>query len=118
MGAHTSSPLTDDVRALLDAIRRIVQSLHASSRDSQSTTGLSTAQLFVLRTVEGSGGLSINDLAARTFTHQSSVSVVVSRREAPPRGRPRGERADADSADTSGTTCPTGRSQGRSGVAR
>jgi DNA-binding MarR family transcriptional regulator len=77
MGAHTSSPPTDDVRALLDAIRRIVQSLHASSRDSQSTTGLSTAQLFVLRTVEGSGGLSINDLAARTFTHQSSVSVVV-----------------------------------------
>jgi DNA-binding MarR family transcriptional regulator len=82
MGAHTSSPPTDDVRALLDAIRRIVQSLHASSRDSQSTTGLSTAQLFVLRTVEGSGGLSINDLAARTFTHQSSVSVVVSRLEA------------------------------------
>lgn len=95
MGAHTSSPPTDDVRALLDAIRRIVQSLHASSRDSQSTTGLSTAQLFVLRTVEGSGGLSINDLAARTFTHQSSVSVVVSRLEARRLVRRRVDRADA-----------------------
>ena len=83
------------MRALLDAIRRIVQSLHASSRDSQASTGLSTAQLFVLRTVEGPGGLSINDLAARTFTHQSSVSVVVSRLEARRLVRRRVDRADA-----------------------
>ena len=81
MGAHASATASD-VRALIDAIRRIVQSLHESSRDSQGRIGLSAAQLFVLRTLAGGDGLSINDLAARTFTHQSSVSVVATRLEA------------------------------------
>ncbi len=40
---------------------------------------VSGAQLFVLRALAGSPALSLNDLAARTRTHQSTVSVVVSR---------------------------------------
>ena len=83
------------MRALLDAIRRIVQSLHASSRDSQRRIGLSAAQLFVLRTLAGADGLSINELAARTFTHQSSVSVVASRLEQRRLVRRRVDPADA-----------------------
>ena len=35
------------------------------------------AQLFVLQRLKEENGLSINELAARTYTHQSSVSVVV-----------------------------------------
>ncbi len=93
MVSHASS--AEDVRALLDAIRRIVQSLHESSRDSQQRVGLSAAQLFVLRTLAGSDGLSINELSAKTFTHQSSVSVVASRLEARRLVRRRVDRADA-----------------------
>jgi DNA-binding MarR family transcriptional regulator len=82
MGTNTSGrsarpgPRT---RAVLDAIRRIVQALRESSRLAESRLGLSGAQLFVLRTVSESPGLSLNELAARTFTHQSSVSAVVTR---------------------------------------
>jgi len=94
MGSHASTA-ADDARALLDAIRRIVQRLHESSHDSQGRIGLSAAQLFVLRTLERSEGMSINEVAARTFTHQSSVSVVVSRLESRRLVRRRVDRADA-----------------------
>ncbi len=81
MGTNASSA-TRDAQKVLDGIRRIVQSLHAASRESERRLGLTAAQLFVLRSVAGEDGLSINALADRTFTHQSSVSVVVSRLEA------------------------------------
>jgi len=41
--------------------------------------GLSGAQLFVLQKLGESPAISLNDLARRTHTHQSSVSVVVTR---------------------------------------
>jgi DNA-binding MarR family transcriptional regulator len=78
MGSHTSS-FSADVRGALDAFRRIIQALRASSRDAERRVGLSAAQLFALQQIAGLQGASINDLAARTFTHQSSVSVVIQR---------------------------------------
>jgi DNA-binding MarR family transcriptional regulator len=41
--------------------------------------GLSGAQLFVLQKLAVEPALSVNELAERTLTHQSSVSVVVQR---------------------------------------
>lgn len=64
----------------LDAIRKLVRALGDSGRMAQGRTGVSGAQLFVLRVLAGHPqGLSINELAERTMTHQSSVSVVVTR---------------------------------------
>jgi DNA-binding MarR family transcriptional regulator len=76
MGSNTSSR---HARQVLDAIRRIVQALRESSRAAEKGVGLSSAQLFVLHALEESPGLSLNDLAERTRTHQSSVSAVVAR---------------------------------------
>jgi DNA-binding MarR family transcriptional regulator len=64
---------------LLDDLRRIVQALRESSRTAQQTLGVSGAQLFVLKALSGSEPLSLNQLATRTRTHQSTVSVVVKR---------------------------------------
>ncbi len=41
--------------------------------------GVSGAQLFVLQKLAESSALSLNDLARLTYTHQSSVSTVVTR---------------------------------------
>ena len=80
MGAHTSSlAAAADTRTVLDAVRRIVHTLHASSRWAEKHVGLTSAQLFVLHKLAESPQLSLNELAARTHTHQSSVSTVVSR---------------------------------------
>lgn len=78
MGSHISGRSTADVQPILDGIRRIVQGLRAASHEAQRT-GLTAAQHFVLRRLAEANGMSINELAARTFTHQSSVSVVASR---------------------------------------
>jgi len=78
MGPHTSAD-ADDSQRVLDAIRRIVQILRVSSRACELEYGLSAAQLFVLQKLNESGAASVNELAARTRTHQSSVSVVAHR---------------------------------------
>ena len=65
-----------EVRVTLDALRYIVQALRVGS---DRTTGISSAQLFALQQIADQGGASVNEIAARTFTHQSSVSVVIQR---------------------------------------
>ncbi len=78
MGAHTFRGRSE-TRVVLDAVRRIVQALHESSRWAEQHLGLTGAQLFVLQQLADSPCLSLNGLAARTHTHQSSVSTVVTR---------------------------------------
>jgi DNA-binding MarR family transcriptional regulator len=107
MGTHTDSPRraradgkqashAGDVRAALDALRRIVQGIRLSAAHAQRVTGLTGAQLFVLQQLAEGPAQSLNELALRTRTHQSSVSTVVtrlvgrglvSRRRAPADGR-------------------------------
>lgn len=78
MGSHTS-PVDGDVRAVLDGVRRIVQSLRESSRWAEKYVGMTGAQLFVLQKLEEGPAQSLNELADRTHTHQSSVSTIVTR---------------------------------------
>ena len=73
------SPQPAEVREVLNALRRIVRSLRVSSRTAEQRVGLSGAQLFVLQCLARHSPCSVNELAARTATDQSSVSVVVSR---------------------------------------
>jgi DNA-binding MarR family transcriptional regulator len=68
-----------ETQEVLDAIRAIVQALRESSRAAEKDVGLSGAQLFVLRALADAPGLSLNDLAERTRTHQSSVSALATR---------------------------------------
>jgi MarR family transcriptional regulator, lower aerobic nicotinate degradation pathway regulator len=69
----------NDVRVVMDSLRRIVRDLRLSARDAERSAGISGAQLFVLQTLAEEPAASLNDLAERTLTDQSSVSVVVKR---------------------------------------
>src|SRR5882672_8262294 len=71
--------MTGEVTAILDDLRRIVRVLRESSRAAEGELGVTGAQLFVMRALGSADKLSVNMLAARTRTHQSSVSVVVAR---------------------------------------
>ncbi len=68
-----------DVRSILDSVRRIVRELRLASRAAEKAVGLSAAQLFVLQKLAEAPVLSLNELAQRTRTDQSSVSVVARR---------------------------------------
>jgi DNA-binding MarR family transcriptional regulator len=66
-------------RAVFDSIRRIVRVLRLSARHTETAFGLSAAQLLVLHKLAESPTLSPSELAKRTLTDQSSISVVVKR---------------------------------------
>jgi len=68
-----------DSQRILDSVRRLVRLLRVCDRQAQSELGVSGAQLFVLTELGKTPALSLNELAARTLTDQSSVSVVVTR---------------------------------------
>lgn len=63
----------------MNAIRSIVRALRINTRAIELKMGISLAQLFVLQQLAERAADSLNDLAERTATHQSSVSVVVRR---------------------------------------
>jgi MarR family transcriptional regulator, lower aerobic nicotinate degradation pathway regulator len=89
MGTHTISSVSDNsprsdnsARQVMESIRRIVQVLRVGARAAERDAGVSGAQLFVLERLSAAGrALSVNELAERTLTHQSSVSAVVQKLE-------------------------------------
>jgi DNA-binding MarR family transcriptional regulator len=90
----TRSARDKEINSALDGIRRIVRALRESAADVERRLGISGAQLFVLQVLRDAPAESLNDLAARTHTHQSSVSVVVARLV--DRGLVSRERSDID----------------------
>jgi len=114
MGAHTKKQSVKttrdgnrDSRSVLDSIRRIVRALRVSSRRAEQHVGLSGAQLFVLQKLAEERALSVNELAARTLTHQSSVSVVVQKLIA--RGLVKSARSRTDGRSVELSLTPAGK---------
>jgi DNA-binding MarR family transcriptional regulator len=81
MGAKTiDGPISrEDVTVVMDSLRSLVRALRISTRAVEKEIGISGAQLFVLQQLRDAPARSVNELAERTSTHQSSVSTVVSR---------------------------------------
>ena len=68
------------VRTLaLERMRALVAALSRSARAVERRTGVTNAQLFLLQQLAGGNSRSVNDLAARARTQQSTVSIVVAR---------------------------------------
>ncbi len=79
LARHRSAESRNEITAVVDAVRSIAQSIRESGREAEQRFGISGAQLFILNELAREPAQSINSLAERTFTHQSSVSIVVSR---------------------------------------
>lgn len=70
---------SEDARLLMDQIRRIVHALRSSHRTA-GNLNLTGAQLYVINVIgDADGPLSVNEVAQRTKTDQSTVSVVTTR---------------------------------------
>jgi DNA-binding MarR family transcriptional regulator len=68
-----------DASAALTSIRILIAALTHSARTIEAHTGITNAQLFLLRQIAASDALSINELAGRARTRQNTVSSVVGR---------------------------------------
>jgi len=62
---------------ILNQLRSLVQILRNASSVYEHKLNLSSAQVFVLRSLMQKSPLTVNELADMTRTHQSSVSMVV-----------------------------------------
>ncbi len=76
---HSRSPRSNPAGRSLNVIRSVVRALNLNTRAIEQRSGISLAQLFVLEQLAQRPAVSLTDLAERTATHQSSVSVVVQR---------------------------------------
>jgi len=68
-----------DAGAVLGSLRRLVRFLRLAQHRSQQADGLSAAGRFVLESLAAAPASSLAELADRTLTDQSSVSIVVLR---------------------------------------
>jgi DNA-binding MarR family transcriptional regulator len=77
MGAQVNVDERDrSARRVMDALRRIVRALRLFDRSAEQRVGLSGARVFVLQILADGGRMSMTELARRTQTDPSSVSVV------------------------------------------
>jgi len=74
----TSLSGRSDKARIVDSLRTIARELRSGGRHVEGA-GVTSAQLDVLRALQSGPAYSVNELAARTFTHQSSVSTMVGR---------------------------------------
>lgn len=79
--ATVAAMSSSESAAALVALRRIIRFLRLADREAETTYGLTAAQLFVLISLAQAPAGSMAELAERTLTDQSSVSIVVSRLE-------------------------------------
>ena len=77
--ARATKSTQRDLYAAVRSIRQIVRVLRVASRKTESTAGISAAQLFVLQQLGDGTALSLNELAERTLTDRTSVAWVVDR---------------------------------------
>ena len=63
----------------MNTVRAVVRGIRMQSRAFELMAGMSLAQVLVLEQLRARPASSLGDLATRTGTHQTSVSVVVSR---------------------------------------
>src|ERR1700743_2249656 len=77
----------------MNAIRSIVRAQRINTRAIELKMGISLAQLFVLQQLAERPSDSLNDLAERTATHQTSASVGGHQRPHRDRCPPRRSRA-------------------------
>jgi DNA-binding MarR family transcriptional regulator len=100
-------PKKKAVKDVMDAFRNLVQTLRSSHRAAEGID-VTGAQLFVLTILsEANGAMSIGELAERTRTDPSTVSVVVSRMV--DRGFIRRQRSASDARRTELALTPSGR---------
>lgn len=67
----------DDAKAILNRVRQLVRALRTFEKQAQSRFGFGAAQMFILHVLLHEDDISLNELADRTATDQSSASLAV-----------------------------------------
>lgn len=69
------------ISEIVQSMRRVFKAIHAYSRLALKEFGVTGPQLWMLRTLEEEGPLTVGDLADRMYLHISTASGVLDRLE-------------------------------------
>jgi len=75
----TAQRSSSEVSDAMQLLRALVAAISSSARSIEAQTGITNAQLFVLRQLATDSTLSVSDLAIRAHTLQGTMSTVVAR---------------------------------------
>lgn len=79
MPRSAQQPAAGDVANAMRLLRVLVAALGRSARGIEAQTGITNAQLFVLRQLGADNTLSVTELAEKAHTLQGTMSTVVAR---------------------------------------
>lgn len=103
---HAPEGRRTEIEEFVEALRAVTRGVSQFQRAAEQRWRVSSAQLLVLRILAEAPSASVNEIAARTETHQSTVSVVVGRLVR--RGLVRRRRGAADGRRTELGLTPAG----------
>jgi DNA-binding MarR family transcriptional regulator len=103
----TPAQLDRDVATVLNAFRSLVKELRAADREAVRMHGLGSAQIFVLHCLARHQPLSVNELAEKTASDQSTISLIITKLVA--RDLVHSKRAKDDARRAELTLAPRGR---------
>ncbi len=72
----------DEISETVQSLRRIFKSIEDYSHDVSSSFGITGPQLWALKTISQSEGLTLGDLTKKMYLHRSTITGVIDRLEA------------------------------------
>ena len=82
MGAPLIKSKAEMVAGIIDDIRRVFYVLAEQSRKAEHDTGLTGAQLWVVKLLEDGSSMKVTDLARRMYLHPATMVGLLDRLEA------------------------------------
>jgi DNA-binding MarR family transcriptional regulator len=69
------------IAGIIDDIRRVFQVVHEQSRKAEKATGLTSPQLWALKTIAQESPIMVSDIARRMYLHPATVVGILDRLE-------------------------------------
>jgi len=69
------------IAGIIDDIRRVFQVVHEQSRKAEQATGLTSPQLWAIKTIAQESPIMVSDIARRMYLHPATVVGILDRLE-------------------------------------
>lgn len=69
------------IAGIIDDIRRVFQVVHEQSRKTEQATGLTSPQLWAIKTIAQESPIMVSDIARRMYLHPATIVGILDRLE-------------------------------------
>jgi len=72
---------SDTIAGIIDNIRRVFQVVHEQARKAEHATGLTSPQLWAIKTIAQESPIMVSEIARRMYLHPATVVGILDRLE-------------------------------------